>query len=266
MNRTSKRDDGTPRRESQRSVAELLARYGEAPSGSRRHRRRTAETEGGRSESGSVARHRPPPPGSRRGADPARAARLSPAPTEDSRLDPSLRDPALAPTPLPGAGRPRGGEPPASLAPRPGGSVIALTPGAETPGFVREPAAPAPGDPGFDDLRAVREPHRDEGHHQQVGYHGEEPEDELSSAREWAVVAGQVGLGVVGGAALWLVCEWLWQSIPVLALVVALLVITSLVWVVRYVRKTEDLQTTVIAVLVGLFVTVSPAALLLVGR
>jgi hypothetical protein len=43
-------------------------------------------------------------------------------------------------------------------------------------------------------------------------------------------------------------------------------VITSLVWVVRYVRRTEDLQTTVIAVLVGLFVTVSPAVLLLVGR
>jgi tellurite resistance protein TehA-like permease len=63
-----------------------------------------------------------------------------------------------------------------------------------------------------------------------------------------------------------LVCEWLWQSIPVLALVVALLVITSLVWVVRHVRRTEDLQTTVIAVLVGLFVTVSPAALLLVSR
>jgi hypothetical protein len=49
------------------------------------------------------------------------------------------------------------------------------------------------------------------------------------------------------------------------ALVVALVVITGLVWVVRRVRRAEDLQTTVIAVLVGLFVTVSPAALLLVG-
>ncbi|PZS38204.1 MAG: hypothetical protein DLM62_15010, partial [Pseudonocardiales bacterium] len=76
----------------------------------------------------------------------------------------------------------------------------------------------------------------------------------------------QVGIGIVGGAALWLICEWLWQRIPVMALVVALAVITGLVWVVRRVRGAEDLQTTVVAVLVGLFVTVSPAALLLVGR
>jgi len=83
---------------------------------------------------------------------------------------------------------------------------------------------------------------------------------------EWAVMVSQVGIGIVGGAALWLICEWLWQRIPVVALVVALAVITGLVWVVRRVRGAEDLQTTVVAVLVGLFVTVSPAALLLVGR
>ncbi|MDQ3761651.1 MAG: hypothetical protein M3460_08110 [Actinomycetota bacterium] len=83
---------------------------------------------------------------------------------------------------------------------------------------------------------------------------------------EWVVMVSQIGIGVVGGAALWLICEWLWQQIPVIALVVALAVITALVWVVRRVRRAEDLQTTVIAVLVGLFVTVSPAALLLVGR
>jgi hypothetical protein len=83
---------------------------------------------------------------------------------------------------------------------------------------------------------------------------------------EWAVMVSQIGIGVVGGAALWLICEWLWQRIPVGALVVALAVITGLVWVVRRVRRAEDLQTTVIAVLVGLFVTVSPAALLLLSR
>lgn len=94
---------------------------------------------------------------------------------------------------------------------------------------------------------------------------GGDPEP-VSAVREWTVVAGQVGAGVVGGAVLWLGCEWLWQSIPVLALIVALAVITGLVWVVRRVRRAEDLQTTVVAVLVGLFVTVSPAALLLVGR
>lgn len=83
---------------------------------------------------------------------------------------------------------------------------------------------------------------------------------------DWAVMVSQIGIGVVGGAALWLVCEWLWLRIPVVALVMALAVITGLVWIVRRVRRAEDLQTTVIAVLVGLFVTVSPAALLLVGR
>src|SRR5262249_49642770 len=97
-----------------------------------------------------------------------------------------------------------------------------------------------------------------------------EPETEEPQPRspwwEWAVMVSQVGLGVVGGATLWLTCEWLWQRIPVVALVVALTVITGLVWIVRRVRRAEDLQTTVIAVLVGLFVTVSPAALLLVGR
>jgi hypothetical protein len=91
-------------------------------------------------------------------------------------------------------------------------------------------------------------------------------DEATSPVREWAVMASQIGVGVVGGAVLWLICEWLWQRIPVVALVVALLVITGLVWVVRRVRRAEDLQTTVIAVLVGLFVTVSPAALLLVGR
>ena len=261
MNRTDKRDNGVPRKGTQRSVAELLARYGEPTSGGRRHRRRATDTRATDARATDTPHVSPSPtaPPRSHGAGqhgPAvrgrRAAPREPqdrTPTEDSRLDPSLRDPALAPTPLPGAGRPRRGEPPAGLAARPGGAVIALGPGdAAPPASVPEPATAVPDSD------------------EQAGYDGEEPDDDLSSAREWAVVAGQVGLGVVGGAALWLVCEWLWQSVPVLALVVALLVITSLVWVVRYVRRTEDLQTTVIAVLVGLFVTVSPAVLLLVGR
>jgi hypothetical protein len=43
-------------------------------------------------------------------------------------------------------------------------------------------------------------------------------------------------------------------------------VVVGLVWIVRKIRRAEDLQTTVLAVLVGLVVTVSPAALLLVSR
>jgi len=45
---------------------------------------------------------------------------------------------------------------------------------------------------------------------------------------------------------------------------VALAVTVGLVLLVRKIRRADDLQTTVLAVLVGLIVTVSPAAMLLV--
>jgi hypothetical protein len=77
---------------------------------------------------------------------------------------------------------------------------------------------------------------------------------------------GQLVLGVIGGAAVWLGFNWLWGFLPAAALVVALVVTTGLVLIVRKIRKAEDLQTTVLAVLVGLVVTVSPAALLLLNR
>jgi hypothetical protein len=103
-------------------------------------------------------------------------------------------------------------------------------------------------------------------------YDGEAPDEledaglETSPAKQWLVLAGQLALGVVGGAAVWLGFNWLWVTLPAAALVVALLVVVGLVWIVRKIRRAEDLQTTVLAVLVGLVVTVSPAALLLVSR
>jgi hypothetical protein len=87
-----------------------------------------------------------------------------------------------------------------------------------------------------------------------------------SAGREWLIMAGQLALGVVGGAAVWLGFNWLWSMQAVVALLVALAVIVGLVLIVRKIRKADDLQTTVLAVLVGLIVTVSPAALLLLGR
>jgi hypothetical protein len=93
-----------------------------------------------------------------------------------------------------------------------------------------------------------------------------EPEPAGSPGKQWLALAGQLALGVVGGAAVWLGFNWLWVNIPAAALVAALLVVVALVWIVRKIRRAEDLQTTVLAVLVGLVVTVSPAALLLVGR
>jgi hypothetical protein len=93
-----------------------------------------------------------------------------------------------------------------------------------------------------------------------------EPVPAGSPGKQWLGLAGQLALGVVGGAAVWLGFNWLWVNIPAAALIAALLVVVALVWIVRKIRRAEDLQTTVLAVLVGLVVTVSPAALLLVGR
>lgn len=94
----------------------------------------------------------------------------------------------------------------------------------------------------------------------------DEPFDDRTPGQQWLAVAAQLTLGVVGGAGVWLLFNWLWTQIPALALGAALLVIAGLVWIVRKIRKAEDLQTTVLAVLVGLVVTISPAALLLLDR
>ncbi|MEU3648256.1 hypothetical protein AB0E59_33090 [Lentzea sp. NPDC034063] len=93
----------------------------------------------------------------------------------------------------------------------------------------------------------------------------EDPDAEPRSAgKEWLIMIGQLAVGVLGGAALWLAFNYLWRSVPAAALVVALAVTVGLVLLVRKIRRADDLQTTVLAVLVGLIVTVSPAAMLLV--
>lgn len=94
----------------------------------------------------------------------------------------------------------------------------------------------------------------------------EEPQDEAqrSPAKEWLIMIGQLAVGVLGGAALWLAFNFLWRTQAVAALVVALAVTVGLVLLVRKIRRADDLQTTLLAILVGLIVTVSPAAMLLV--
>jgi hypothetical protein len=91
----------------------------------------------------------------------------------------------------------------------------------------------------------------------------QEPEPR-SAGKEWLIMIGQLAVGVLGGAGLWLAFNYLWRSVPAAALVVALAVTVGLVLLVRKIRRADDLQTTVLAVLVGLIVTVSPAAMLLV--
>jgi hypothetical protein len=92
-----------------------------------------------------------------------------------------------------------------------------------------------------------------------------EPE-RLSPIKEWLLIAGQLAIGVVGGAGLWLGFNWLWVKIPVAAVFAAVAVIVGMVWVVRKARRAEDLLTTIITVFIGLVVTVTPAAVLLLSR
>lgn len=83
--------------------------------------------------------------------------------------------------------------------------------------------------------------------------------------KEWLLLVLQVGAGLVAGGVVWFGFQWLWTAIPVAALVAALVVTGVLVLVARKILRTDDLQTILLAVLVGLVCTVSPAALLLVG-
>ncbi|MFD1151722.1 hypothetical protein ACFQ3T_31695, partial [Saccharothrix hoggarensis] len=96
-----------------------------------------------------------------------------------------------------------------------------------------------------------------------VDVEDERPADR-SAGKEWLVMVGQLAVGVIGGAALWLGFNFLWSTAAPAALVVALGVTVGLVMMVRKIRRADDLQTTILAVLVGLIVTVSPAAMLLV--
>ncbi|MDT7800326.1 MAG: hypothetical protein QOI78_3759 [Actinomycetota bacterium] len=130
-----------------------------------------------------------------------------------------------------------------------------------------EPGYP-PGGPDFeqDDYGYEQADGYEDDEYDDVPEPAAEPEPAGSPGKQWLGLAGQLALGVVGGAAVWLGFNWLWVNIPAAALVAALLVVVALVWIVRKIRRAEDLQTTVLAVLVGLVVTVSPAALLLVGR
>lgn len=87
-----------------------------------------------------------------------------------------------------------------------------------------------------------------------------------AGGREWFIMGAQVGAGAIAGAAVWLAFSWLWGFQPVVAVIAALAVIVGLVLGVRRWRRADDLQTTVLAILAGLVVTVSPAALLLLHR
>lgn len=87
-----------------------------------------------------------------------------------------------------------------------------------------------------------------------------------SAPRQWLLLVLQVIAGLLGGGGLWLGFRLLWLSIPVAAIVAALLVTGCLIFIARRSASTRDLQTVVLAALVGLVCTVSPVAVVLVGQ
>ncbi|PRW63851.1 hypothetical protein CEP50_07675 [Actinopolyspora mortivallis] len=97
----------------------------------------------------------------------------------------------------------------------------------------------------------------------------DEPDEEVGAGRsralEWTVLLGQVAGGVVAGGLVWIGFRWLWQEFPLPALAAALAFTGVLVLVARKLLRSDDLQTVLLSVLVGLACTVSPVALLLVG-
>jgi hypothetical protein len=196
----------------------------------------------------------------------------------ERRLQAQMDDTEIGGLPLmPDPHAPGEDEPPAGLAT---GRFAPATFAAGRPAAV-EDAPPRPdelrgdlhADERFDD-GVLDEGVLDEGDlEEEYDYEDDEPdraevadEPEPSPGRQWLAMAGQLAGGVLGGALVWLAFNWLWVKLPAAALIAALVVVVGLVWIVRKIRRADDLQTTVLALLVGLVVTVSPAALLLVSR
>ncbi|WP_227979518.1 hypothetical protein [Nocardia spumae] len=81
--------------------------------------------------------------------------------------------------------------------------------------------------------------------------------------RQWMILAGQAIGASVAGMLLFKGFEQMWDIMPFVALILAMVVILGLVALVRVLRRTDDILSTVIAVVVGIFVTLGPLAFLL---
>ncbi|MEH3157272.1 MAG: hypothetical protein PGN29_18940 [Gordonia paraffinivorans] len=86
-----------------------------------------------------------------------------------------------------------------------------------------------------------------------------------SPARQWAMLGLQVVAGLIVGVGLFLGFTELWRWNVYFALVLAVVVIFGLVTFVHVVRRSSDLVSTLIALAVGLIVTIGPLALLASG-
>lgn len=84
-----------------------------------------------------------------------------------------------------------------------------------------------------------------------------------ANRRQWLILGGQSTGAAVAGMLLFKGFERMWEMLPWVALCLAMIVILGLVALVRILRRTDDILSTVIAVVVGIFVTLGPLAFLL---
>jgi hypothetical protein len=99
--------------------------------------------------------------------------------------------------------------------------------------------------------------------------HGRDPDssdaDEGAGSSAWLPLVLQIVAGLIAGGAVWLAFRWLWLTVPVGGLAAAVIASGVLVFIARKFSR-SDVETVVLAVLVGLVCTVSPAAVMLVGH
>ncbi len=296
-------DESTPD-SSQISVAELLARNGRAPEAGNGRRRRggagsipVAELTGELPVVGTTASHsaNPADPTSEPGTDPMTAVR--PAPTPGRRDTPTAGGPLAGLFGQRGANGSRRGsngspaaDPPVVDLPT---EVIPAVPADAAKGqdaakaqdgtkakeaAARPDAAAAPAVPAKPDVEPAAEvpPARgkkgdsapadaDAATADTDADADDDDADRRGGLRQWAALVGQVVVAVVAGALLFKGFGQLWDMLPVVALVLAVLVIVGLVALVRILRKTDDLLSIVIAIVVGIFVTMGPLVFLLSG-
>ncbi|WP_233608489.1 hypothetical protein [Nocardia stercoris] len=81
--------------------------------------------------------------------------------------------------------------------------------------------------------------------------------------RPWTMLGLQVAGAAVAGMLMFKGFEKMWDVLPFVALALAVVVILGLVALVRVLRRSDDIFSTVMAVLVGSFVTLGPLAFML---
>nr|WP_228792340.1 hypothetical protein [Nocardia farcinica] len=84
-----------------------------------------------------------------------------------------------------------------------------------------------------------------------------------ANRRQWMILGAQSTGAAVAGMLMFKGFERMWEMLPWVALALAMIVILGLVALVRILRRTDDILSTVIAVVVGIFVTLGPLAFLL---